>query len=160
MKETTIFDVLISLVKYGMPIVGTVAGVFLGKWLEEKNENKKLKREIYLQANRALKRYSDFYMTLGAFPNDNERVSKLDHESLLLEEAKADLEMYGSDKASDTFADALKLAVACGQEALSKSTNGQVLTNPQKDLSKYKDFLIAQDKWNKTARINLGIIAK
>ncbi len=160
MKESTIFDVLIALVKYGMPIAGTVAGIFLGKWLEEKNENKKLKREIYLQANRALKRYSDFYMTLGAFPNDNDRVNKLDHESTLLEEAKADLEMYSSDKIFGAFACVLKLAVDCGKEALSKSTNGKVLTDPKKDLSKYNEFLDAQDKWNRAARADLGIIAK
>lgn len=160
MKENTIYDFLISLIKYGMPILGTVVGIFLGKWLEERNENKKLKREIYLQANRALKRYSDFYMTLGAFPNDSDRINKLDHESTLLEEAKADLEMYGSDKVFDAFASALKLAVDCGQEALSKSTNGQVLTDPKKDLSKYNDFLGAQDKWNQAVRVDLGIIAK
>ena len=160
MPANSIPDVLIAFVKYGMPIVGTVVGIFLGKWLEVKNENKKLKREIYLQANRALKRYSDFYMTLGAFPNNDERVNKLDHESTLLEEAKADLEMYGSDKAFDFFANALELAVACGQEALSKSTKGQVLTSPQKDLSKYNEFLDAQDKWNQAARADLGIIAK
>ena len=141
-----------------MPIVGTVVGIFLGKWLEGRNENKKLKREIYLQANRALKRYSSFYMTLGAFPSDNERVNKLDQESMLLEEAKADLEMYGNDKAFNAFADALEVAVACGQEALSKSTKGQILTNPKKDLSKYNDFLDVQEKWNHAARVDLGII--
>ena len=70
-----------------MPITVTVVGIFFGKWLEVRNENKKLKRKIYLQANRALKRYSDFYMTMGVFPNDNERVDKPDHESALLEEA-------------------------------------------------------------------------
>lgn len=110
MEEKTIFNVLIVVIKYGFPVVGTLGGtlggIFLGKWLEERNENKKLKREIYLQANRALKRYSSFYMTLGAFPNDNERVNKLDHESTLLEEAKADLEMYSSDKVFHAFADA------------------------------------------------------
>ena len=143
-----------------MPIVGTITGIFFGKWLEGKNENKKLKREIYLQANRTLKRYSNFYMTLCAFLNNNDRVNKLDHETMLLEEAKADLEIYGSDKAFNTFAIALKLAVMCGHEALSKSLKGQVLTDPRKDLSKYNDFLDAQDKWNRAVRADLGIVAK
>jgi len=160
MKENTIFDVLIVVIKYGMPIFGTVVGIFLGKWLEEKNENKKLKREIYLQANRALKRYSDVYMTICAFPNEKDGVGKLDRETILLEEVKADLEIYGNDKALDAFDKALKLAVECGKEALSKSTQGQILTDSKKDISKYSAFLDVQDKWNQVARADLGVSTK
>lgn len=151
---TNLYDVLKNLIQYGMPVFGTIIGIFLGKWWEGKNENKKLKREVYLKANRALKRYSNFYMTICAYPDDKKSV-QLTQEGTLLEEVRADLEIFGSNEACNVFANVLQLAVACGREALQKSNKGEALKDPARDISKYSEYLVSLQKWNNTARKDL-----
>jgi len=152
----TIYDVLIILIQCGMPVVGIVIGIFLGKWIEQRNENKKLKREIYLEANRALVRYRDVYLLVSNYTVD-ENIKRLHEQQMLLENAKSDLEIFGSDKSVELYVQCLESIVLAGQEVLSKKQNGETITNPKK-IDSYKTFLTKWSEWNNIVRKDLGLI--
>jgi hypothetical protein len=142
MQQTNIFDVFIIFIQYGflygMPVIGTIFGVFVGKWIEGRNKTADLKREIYLAANVALGRYSNFYITTGAYPKLMSE--KMHEETMLLEEAKSNLEIYGSDPVYNAFSETLNLAVKCGQEALDKSQKGLMLIHPDEELLMFNEY--------------------
>ncbi|MCK5084802.1 MAG: hypothetical protein KAQ64_04060 [Candidatus Pacebacteria bacterium] len=137
--------------------MATIYDVLIGKWIEKRNENKKLKREIYFEANRALSRYKDIYITT---PFDfSKNMSRLHEQQMLLEAAKADLEIIGSDEAVDSYVNCLKLMKDIGEEVSNKKQEGEANTTINiKELSSYNDFLDSWRKWNNIVRKDLGII--
>lgn len=157
-SSTSIYDVLnnfIQLSQHSLPIIGTLGGILVGKWIEQKNESKKLTRDIYLNANRALKRYSHAYMDICAYPNIEGLVERLNREIDLLEEARADLEVFGTDEACTSFSKVLNLTVKCGREALAHDKQGRPLKDPQKDIPSYKEYLNSLPEWNRVVRKDL-----
>ncbi len=141
-----------------MPVIGAVIGIFVGKWIGQRNENKKLKRQVYLKANQALNRYKDIYMVAPL--NLQENMQRLHEQQMLLETAKADLEIFGSDQAVALYGKCLEFTVRCGSEALERIQKGQIPTNLSRDLPSQKDFLESWANWNKVVRKDLNLIRK
>lgn len=159
---TTLYDVLISLIQYGMPVAGTIIGIFLGKWIEERNENKKMKREVYFEANRALSRYKDIFLVTALNFNDENR-QRFHEQQMLTEAAKADLEILGSDKAVALYSDCLKHIEQAGKDILSKKQSGEtsvIIASNIKTIPSYKNFLNLWRKWNDIVRKDLKIVKK
>lgn len=159
---TTIYDILKTLIQYGLPIVGVVVGIFLGKWIEKRHDNDKLKREIYLEANRALSRYKDTYLATSLNFN-NENMQRLHEQQMLTEAAKADLEIIGSDKVVESYSDCLKFIVQRGKDVLSETQKGKTAVSIGTNINKghfYDDFLKSWHKWNNIVREDLKIVKK
>lgn len=167
---TTIYDVfinLINLIQDIMPAVIAIISILIGKWIEKRNENEKLKREIYFEANRVLSRYKDIYWM---FPlnEDNEKDNKniqlqrwLYEQQMLSRDAKSDLEIIGSDEAVKLYIDCLDCIYKKGKEILSKKQEGEISTNianNTKETLSYKNFLNLWCKWNNIIRKDLKII--
>ena len=109
-----------------------------------------------VKATKALNRYTDFYIGLAAYPGQN-GLKQLPQENILLEEAKAGIEIFGSNKANKVYQKCLKLAVKCGVEAIEKRKRGQLAINPSRDLDSYNDFLEEKRKWKIIARKDLNL---
>jgi hypothetical protein len=160
---TTIYDVfinLINLIQDIMPAVIAIAGILIGKWMEKRNENEKLKREIYLEANRALSRYRDIYLATALNISDK-NIQRLHEQQMLIGAAKADLEILGSDKAVKLYSDCLKFIDQIKEEMLSKKQKGETsinIANNIKEIPSYKNFFNSWCKWNDINRKDLGII--
>jgi hypothetical protein len=145
-----------------MPVVSVVIGIFLGKWIEKRHENDKLKREIYLEANRSLSKYKDIYSATALNLNE-ENMQRLHEQQMLTESAKADLEIIGSDKAVELYVSCLECIRQAGEniikEKQKEKTSVEIASNITRNAS-YKNLLNSWREWNHIVRKDLKIVKK
>lgn len=151
--------IFIVLIQYGMPVIGVLAGIFLGKWIEQINERKNLKKQVYFDANRALYKYRDTD-AMCALNLCDDSFNKLHEQQMLIESAKADLEILASDEAVEAYVNCLDNIQKMGVEILEKRKRGVSvidIANKVDEEYLHKKFLVNLKKWNDIVRKNLKL---
>lgn len=64
-QKYNIYDVLYTLVIVGVPVIATIVGIFLGKWLERKEKRHDRKISAYVNVEKVLSKWMNDVASLS-----------------------------------------------------------------------------------------------
>ncbi len=144
-----IYDVLYTLVIVGAPVIATIVGIWLGKWLERREKRIDRKVFAYVNAEKVLSKWMKEVTSLS----DNALFKMADE----LEEAKAFIVLAGSYKAITALSDVQQTILDVEDEISRKKTGGNIdPSKGVKQFTNYSKFMDAKNRWINMVRKEIG----
>jgi len=144
-----IYDVLYTLVIVGVPVIATIVGIFLGKWLERKEKRHDRKISAYVNVEKVLSKWMNDVASLS----ENAFLKNADE----LTEAISLLVLIGSLKAIDALRDVKQAILSVQKEIREKKARREIDTSKGlEQFENWKKFVDARCGWLNLIREEIG----
>ena len=144
-----LYDVLHTLVIVGVPVIATIVGIWLGKWIERRE--KRIDRKVFAYVN-AEKVPSKWMKEVTSLSDD--AFFKIADE---LENVKAFIVLAGSNKAIIAFSDVQK-AIFDLEDEISEEKRADEIDPSKgiKQFTNYSKFMDVKNRWINIVRKEVG----